>query len=79
MSESDERSELQARQAALKQRSAELEREIHRLHGSGDRLALRALQEQLKRHKEDIKAFDERLSLFHARFGPIGREEKDPS
>ena len=77
MSENDERRELQARQVALKQRSQELEREIERLHGTGDRPALRALQEQLRRHKEEVKAFDERLAMFHARFGPIGRDEKD--
>jgi hypothetical protein len=78
MSESDERKELQTQQAALQKRTAELELELQRLHGSHDRSALRALQEQIRLHEEELKAFDERLSAFHAAVGPIG-EENDRS
>src|SRR5262245_39905408 len=77
MTESDEREELRTQRATLGRRTAELERETQRLHGSGDRPALRALHEQIKRHEEDLRVFDERLGAFHARFGPIGEDKKD--
>ena len=75
MTESEERRELRDRRDVLTRRAAELEREIQRLHGTNDRRALRALQEQLKQHEEDLKVFDEHLAMFHARYGPIGQKE----
>ena len=72
MTENEEREELRARRDALTQRTAELERELQALHGTNNRPALRALQAKIKQHEDDLRAFDERLAMFHARFGPIG-------
>ena len=75
MDEKEERAELRSQRDTLTRRTAELERELQRLHGTNDRAALRALQEQIKQHEEDLKVFDERLGTFHALFGPIGNKE----
>ena len=56
MSESDEREQLRARQAALHQRTAELQRETDRLLGSEDLGAIRAHQEQVKTARRRVKS-----------------------
>ena len=76
MSESDEREELRTRQATLHRRTAELQLETERLHGSRDLSAIRAHQQRLKEHEQDLKAFDETLGAFHERFGPLGQKKR---
>jgi hypothetical protein len=73
MTEREERERLRLMRAVLERRTAELQVETDRLKDCRDIAVIRGHEERLKRHEQAIRAFDESLSQFHDRYGPIGR------
>jgi len=74
MSQAEERDALQERRRTLERQTAELASETARLRDTpGDLVAHTALIDRIKQHEAELRAFDEALEAFHARFGPLGQ------
>jgi len=73
MSEAEERDALRQRRLTLERQTAELASETERLRNTpGDLAEHSALIARIKQHEAELRAFDEALEAFHARFGPLG-------